>query len=84
MNTIYQLTLSWDLVLDDFATNDEELRWLAINYNRNFRGLEVRAEIDWEAGTVTATPIHDDIEAATYPIRKINRAEQPKRTNNEQ
>ncbi len=74
MNTIYQLTLSWDDPLDDFATNDEELRWIAINHHRNFDVLEVRAEIDWDTGTVTATPIHDDIKATTYQILKTNRA----------
>jgi hypothetical protein len=76
MNTIYQLTHPWDFTLDDFATNDEELRWLAINYCREYYGLEVRAEIDWEAGTVTTTPLHDNVEAFTYHILTINRSTQ--------
>jgi hypothetical protein len=77
MNTIYQLARSWNSLLDDFATNDEELRWLAINDNRKYYGLKVRAEIDWEAETVTAIPLHDDYaETITYDIYKINRATQ--------
>ncbi len=76
MNTIYQLTHPWgEEPLDDFATNDKELRCIAINHYRNC-GLEVRAEIDWEAETVTAIPINGDIEARTYNIIKVNRATQ--------
>jgi hypothetical protein len=74
MNTIYQLAHTYEAILDNFATNDEELRWLVINYNRNYLGLEVQVEIDWETETVTATPLNDDIEATTYHIYKINRA----------
>jgi hypothetical protein len=77
MNTIYRLTHPWDFTLDDFATNDEELQWLAINYCREYYGLEVlRAEIDWEAGTVTTIPLHGNVEAFTFQIHKINRATQ--------
>lgn len=74
MNTIYRLAFSYEDILDGFATNDEELRWLAINYNLNCYGLEVRAEIDWKAKTVTAIPRRDTIETVTYDIIKINRA----------
>jgi len=76
MNTIYQLAFSYEDILDGFATNDEELRWLAIKYNRNFYGLKVRAEIDWEAKTVTAIPLHDTVETITYDIYTVSRVTQ--------
>jgi hypothetical protein len=75
MNTIYQLKHPRNFTLDGFATNDEELRWLAINYNRS-NGLKVRVEIDWEDMTVTVIPLHDSLKAATYDILKTNRATQ--------
>jgi hypothetical protein len=73
MNTIYQLAVSYGDILVGFATNDEELRWLALG--NNF-GLEVRAEVDWETETVTVTPLDDITEVITYHIYKVNRATQ--------
>ncbi len=84
MNTIYLLSLtSSDDYLCGFAGNDEEIRWLAIkyhhkyNHNLNVDGLKVRAEIDWEARTVTVTDAQETTSVdTTYYIYKITRVTQ--------
>jgi len=75
MSTIYLLTFTryFDDLMDGFATNDEELRWLVKSFSLSYYGLEVDVDIDWEAETVTATP-DDDIEPCTYHIHKVHRA----------
>jgi hypothetical protein len=86
MNTIYLLSLlSADDYVCGFAGNDEEIQWLAIKYyheynskyNLNVDGLEVRAEIDWEARTVTVMSTQESISVGTtYHIYTVIRATQ--------